>query len=112
MEVHQRGRQELQRDIGKLVTKRLSFVNSKSDILVQAADILVRSIRRVLSEDAAPRLIDALGRLQLVRRRDGVLQSMQFILLAGHGHNLEHAGKVNQRMTRAGRSMLLPANRT
>jgi hypothetical protein len=101
-------------DIGKLVTKRLSFINSKSDILIQAADVLVRSTRRVLSEDdqCDPRMIDALGRLQLIRRRDRVLQSMQFILLAGEGHDLTHAEKVNQRMTRAGRSMLLPANRT
>ena len=94
-------------DIGKLVTKRLSFVNSKSDILIQSADVLVRSIRRVLSDDADARLIDALGRLQLIQRRDGTLQSMQFILLAGQGHSLEHAEKINQRMTRAGRSMLL-----
>ena len=94
----------------KLVTKHLSFVDSKSDILVQSADVLVRSIRRVLTENDQyePTLIDALGRLQLIRKRDGVLQSMQFILLAGTGRSSGHIYEVSQRMTRAGRSMLLP----
>ena len=73
----------------------VSFVNSKSDILIQAADVLVRSIRRVLEDDQCdPKLVTALGRLQIIRRREGVLQSMQFIVLAGQGNDLTHAEKV------------------
>ena len=95
-------------DIGKLVTKRLSFPDSKSEILLQAADVLVRSIRRALSEEVDPRLIDTLGRLQLLRQRNGVLQSMQFILLSGSASMSRHVEDVNQLMTRAGRPMLVP----
>jgi hypothetical protein len=95
-------------DIGKFVSKRLSFVNSKSDILIQAIDVLVRSIRRALSGEVDFRLIEALGRLQLLKNRDGVLQSMQFILLSGTAGTSGHVEDVNQRMSRAGRPMVVP----
>jgi hypothetical protein len=100
-------------DIGKLVTKSLFFINSKADILVQATDVLVRSMRRTLTDpEVDPKMVDALGRLQLLRRREGVLQSMQFIVLAGAEPSADHVNKVSQRMSRAGRPMLLPHLKT
>jgi Protein of unknown function (DUF3800) len=68
-------------DIRKLVIERLSFVDSKSDILVQATDVLVRTIRRVLTNAIDEMLVEALGRLQILRNRSGTLQSLQFIWL-------------------------------
>ena len=53
-------------------------------------------------------LIDALGRLQLLRKPHGVLQSMQFILLLGTAGTSGHIEDVDQRMSRDGRPMPVP----
>jgi hypothetical protein len=97
-------------DIGKLITKRLSFLDSKADILIQAIDILAGFMRRVLvgavtDADA----INALGRMQIIRRRGGAVQAAQFIALSPHTISSQHLVGVLRQMTRAGRPLILPA---
>lgn len=72
-------------DIGKLIVKPTRFVNSKSDILLQAADILANRIRRSF-QDAIfdDQTAISLGRLQIGRSRHGTPQPVNLITLTDH----------------------------
>jgi hypothetical protein len=72
-------------DIGRLIVKPTQFVNSKSDILLQAADILANRVRRCL-QDATfeDRTAMSLGRLQIRRSRRGAEQVLKIISLTAH----------------------------
>jgi hypothetical protein len=98
-------------DVGLLVTKRLHFPNSKDDILIQAVDILARSIRRVLTDKSPDlRLVRALGRLQIRRRHSGGFQSLRLISLAERAPEAQHLAGVVDQMGRVGRTMILRAS--
>jgi Protein of unknown function (DUF3800) len=74
-------------DIKKMFTEATSFVDSRSDILMQAIDVLTSFTRRSLR---APSVDDEtlrqIGRLQIYRKRGDTLQSI----------NLLSLGPVNQ----------------
>jgi hypothetical protein len=95
-------------DIRKILSDRISFTDSRSDILLQAIDILTNFLRRLLMgriNDLA--VAHALGCLQIRRRRDGVYQSIELLSLTG-GDQTEYAqlAKVLRQMSLAGRSMI------
>ena len=72
-------------DIGKLIVKPTKFVNSKRDILLQAADILANRVRRCLQEPAFDdQTATSLGRLQIRRSRQGTEQPVKIISLTAH----------------------------
>lgn len=69
-------------DIGKLMVKSAAFINSKTDILLQAADILANRVRRCLQGDAVTDVTAVnLGRLQISQSRQGKRQVVKFITL-------------------------------
>jgi len=72
-------------DIGKLIVKPTQFVDSRSDILLQAADILANRIRRCFQETAFDdQTAASLGRLQIRQSRQGVPQVVKIITLTNH----------------------------
>jgi len=94
-------------DTRKLITDRVSFIDSKSDILIQAIDILASFMRRVLAEEITdPKIIECLGRLQILRKRGGVLQSIEFLSLADADRKNKELAKAVRLMTKYGRPML------
>jgi hypothetical protein len=96
-------------DVGELVMKNLHFIDSKSDILVQATDVLVRNIRRVLTDaEVDLQLVESLGRLQINQKQSGKLQSLKFITLSNNAPNMNHLADISTHMTRAGRTMIVP----
>jgi hypothetical protein len=70
-------------DIQKLMVKTAEFIDSKSEILLQAADILANRIRRCLQGDAVTdKTAMNLGRLQISQSRQGKKpQVVKFITL-------------------------------
>jgi hypothetical protein len=72
-------------DIGRIIIRNMTFVDSREDSLVQAIDILTGFVRRALAgqvkEDEA---IRQLGRLQILQRQKGTLQSVNLISLSQH----------------------------
>jgi hypothetical protein len=69
-------------DIGKLIVKPTQFVNSRSDILLQAADILANRIRRCFQEvNFDDQTAVSLGRLQIRRSRQEAHQVVKIIML-------------------------------
>jgi hypothetical protein len=95
-------------DIGKLVTKHLTFMDSRKDILIQVIDVLAGFVRRVLAgeitDDAA---IKQLGRLQICRRQGSGLQSVDVLTFSATGQKRKDISRSIRLMTRCGRSMLL-----
>jgi hypothetical protein len=72
-------------DIGKLIVKTTEFVDSKSDILLQAADILANRARRCFQDVTFDDQTAAdLGRLQIVQARQGAQQVVKIISLTNH----------------------------
>lgn len=72
-------------DIGKLMVKPTQFVDSKSDILLQAVDILANRVRRCLQNDQFDdRTATSLGRLQIRQARQGTRQVVKIIALTNH----------------------------
>ena len=98
-------------DIKKMITERMAFVDSRSETLIQAVDILASFLRRLLAgEIASDNVSRALGRLQLHARRDGVghPQSLQVVTLSGRPGGRSDLFKTLRAMTKAARSMLKP----
>jgi hypothetical protein len=94
-------------NIRKLVLEHLHFVDSKSDILVQAVDVLCRFIRRAMDGELHDlSALNELGRLQIHRRQGKIYQSIQMISLGGGVADESYLVDVLQRMSRAGRPML------
>jgi hypothetical protein len=72
-------------DIGKLIVRTTKFVDSKSDILLQAADILVNRSRRCFQDDKLDdETATSLGRLQIIQSRQGSRQVVKIITLTNH----------------------------
>ena len=70
-------------DIGKLILKTTEFVDSKSDVLLQAADILANRIRRCFQDIVFDdQTAASLGRLQIGQGR----QVVKIITLTKHEH--------------------------
>jgi hypothetical protein len=72
-------------DVGKLIVRAVKFVDSKSDILLQAADILANRTRRCFQDDKFDdQTAESLGRLQIVQSRRGTRQVVKIIALTKH----------------------------
>ena len=72
-------------DIGKLMVKPTQFVDSKSDILLQAVDILANRVRRCFqSDEFDDKTTTSLGRLQTSQARQGTRQVVKIIALTKH----------------------------
>ena len=57
-------------DIKKMITERMAFVDSRSETLIQAVDILTSFLRRLLAREiTGDDVSQALGRLQIYSRR-------------------------------------------
>jgi hypothetical protein len=96
-------------DIKTIMTERMAFIDSRSEILIQAVDILTSFLRRLLSgEIAGDEITRALGKLQIFRKRGGRLQSLEFISLSRERSGPTGLAKTLQLMTRAGRTMIKP----
>jgi hypothetical protein len=69
-------------DIKKLFTEATSFVDSRSDILIQAVDVLASYTRRSLrSKSIDDEILRQVGRLQIHRKRGEVPQSLNLLSL-------------------------------
>ena len=94
-------------DIKKLIIDQITFVDSKSDILIQAVDVLTRFTRRALtgavhSDDA----LAALGRLQIYHKRKEVLQSVYLLTLGPEQRARSGLAARLKKMTAASRVMI------
>jgi len=69
-------------DIKKMFTEATSFVDSRSDILIQAVDVLTSYTRRSLrSKSIDDEILREVGRLQIHRKRGDALQSLNLLSL-------------------------------
>jgi hypothetical protein len=99
-------------DIERILSDRISFTDSRSDILIQAVDILANHVRRVLNGKITDvQIARVLGRLQINQRpAKGIYQSVRLLGLskAGRLNESDHLGSMIRRMSLAGRSMRRP----
>ena len=95
-------------DIKKIISDSASFIDSRSDILLQSVDILTNFLRRLLmGRISDPAVTRALGRLQIHRRQEHIDQSIALIALTqSHPTGYEQLAGPLSTMSRAGRSMI------
>ena len=95
-------------DITKMVSKRIAFVDSRTETLIQAVDVYASFMRRLLAgEIAGDDISRALGRLQIIRREDdGQPQSLRVLTLSRREGGRTGLFRTVRTMTRAGRSMI------
>lgn len=101
-------------DIRKILSDQISFKDLRSDILLQAIDILTNFLRRLLiGRVTDPAIAQTLGRLQIHQRpAKGVYQSIHLLTLTTDGRSEQsQLGRMLKRMSLAGRSMLLRSGR-
>ncbi len=99
-------------DIGAMVTRAISFEDSRNDILLQAIDILAGFMRRTLRGDYGEHpIIEGLGRLQIRQGQSGGFQSLFYLSFGSNKKDdREMAGKI-AKLSSTGRSMMLTAGR-
>ena len=96
-------------DIKKILFDQISFQDSRSDILLQAIDILTNFLRRLLmGRIIDPAVARALGRLQIRQRlAANVYQSIQLHTFTTNERTEgSHLGSMLRQMSLAGRSMI------
>jgi|GraSoiStandDraft_27_1057306.scaffolds.fasta_scaffold97509_2 hypothetical protein len=100
-------------DIRKMMIERMGFVDSRSETLIQAVDILASFLRRLLAgKIAGDDVARALGRLQIRARRSGKHpQSLQLLTLSRRSSGRADLFKTLQVMTAAARGMIKPSRR-
>jgi Protein of unknown function (DUF3800) len=97
-------------DIRKILSDRISFKDSRSDILLQAIDILTSFLRRLLmGRIIEPAVAKLLGRLQIHQRpAPNVYQSIHLLTFTtSEGTEGAQLGRLLKQMSLAGRSMIL-----
>lgn len=95
-------------DLSKLICRNIVFADSRSDILVQAVDVLTGFIRRALAGHIHDANVWAhLGRLQIRRNREGLIQPMQILSIGHHRPSLPHLMSVIGTMGSTARAMLI-----
>jgi len=100
-------------DIKKMFTEATSFIDSRSDILIQAVDVLTSYTRRSLRASSADdEVLRQIGRLQIYRKRGDTLQSINLLTLgpvseetAIEGNEIAH--RVHT-MTESARNLWVP----
>jgi hypothetical protein len=97
-------------DINKLITQRVIFVDSKSNLFMQAADVLTGFMRRALrSRTIDCGILPALGKLMIKGLRGRKLQTVRLICLDEMQHDVaEYLGSRLRAIASAGRAMLKP----
>jgi hypothetical protein len=96
-------------DIKKMITEHMAFVDSRSETLIQAVDVLTSFLRRLLAgQVAGDDIARVLGRLQIIRMRDGDPQSLSIVTMARTPSVRTGLFKTLRTMTRAGRNMMKP----
>jgi hypothetical protein len=94
-------------NIKKIYADRIAFVDSRSETLIQAVDILTSFLRRLLAGKIADdKVAQTLGRLQIIRAQGGKPQSLRVVTLARTPSGNTGLFKTLRTMTRAGRSMM------
>lgn len=89
-------------NVRAMVTDNVEFVDSRSDILIQATDVLAGYVRRLCNGKEDLAVAHQLGRLQIARR-DG--SSVGFIALSRQMPDLSHLSRIVGAMKRAARAM-------
>jgi len=93
-------------DIKKLITDRVTFPDSRSDILLQAVDVLANFMRRVLiGEIADEDVFRYLGRLQLLRRQNDRLQCFEMAAFQDQPTSRPGLGRISSSMAKTARIM-------
>jgi hypothetical protein len=97
-------------DLRKMMTERMAFVDTRSETLIQAVDILTSFLRRLLAKEIANDDVSrALGRLQIrSRRKSKHPQSLRVVTLSGQAGSRSDLGNALRVMTSAARAMLKP----
>ena len=95
-------------DIKKIVSDRVEFKDSRSDILLQAVDILTSFMRRILMGRIVDQSVaSTLGRIMICRRREGLYQSVELLSLTSYsGSGFPVLSKMVKTMSLAGRPMI------
>jgi hypothetical protein len=96
-------------DIKKCLSDHISFEDSRSDILLQAIDILANFLRRLLlGRIIDPAIARTLGRLQILHRPSkNVYQTIQLLALTTDTRTESaQLGRMLRQMSLAGRSMI------
>jgi hypothetical protein len=94
-------------DITKMITKRIEFVDSRTETLIQTVDVYASFLRRLLAgEIAGDDISRALGRLQIIRRHEGGQpQSLRVLTISRKPGGRTGLFRTLRTMTIAGRSM-------
>lgn len=96
-------------DIRKILSDNISFKDSRSDILLQAIDILTNFLRRLLMcRIVDPAVAKILGRLQIHQRpAPNVFQSLHLMTFTtSERTENSQLGRMLKQMSLAGRSMI------
>jgi hypothetical protein len=96
-------------DIRKILVGQISFKDSRSDILLQAIDILTNFLRRLLmGRIIDPAIAQTLGRLQICQRPSkGIYQSIHLLTLTTDPRTeASQLGRMLKQMSLAGRAMI------
>jgi hypothetical protein len=92
-------------DIRKMMTERMAFVDSRSETLIQAVDVLTSFLRRLLAREITDDGVSqALGRLQIYKDP----QSLRVVTLSGQARGRSDLFDILRVMTRAARPILKP----
>ena len=96
-------------DIKKMITERMAFVDSRSETLIQAVDIVTSFLRRLLTgQVAGDEIARALGRLQIIRMQGRSPQSLRVLTISRVPGGNTGLFRTIRTMTRAGRNMSKP----
>jgi hypothetical protein len=99
-------------DIKKMISDNIAFVDSRSEVLIQAVDVLASFLRRLLSyEIKGDGIARTLGRLQIGRKRKQQIQSLRLLTLAPSPGSRNTLFKTLQPMSLASRNMIKPKSR-
>jgi hypothetical protein len=97
-------------DIRKMMTERMAFVDSRSEVLIQTVDILTSFLRRLLARKiTGDDVSQSLGRLQIYQRRKiKHPQSLRVLTLSRQVEARSDLFDTLRVMTRAARIVLKP----
>lgn len=95
-------------DIRKILSSQIDFKDSRADILLQAIDILTNFLRRILiGRVTDPSVASSLGRMQILRRREDICQSVTILTLTGVARaEIKQIGRMMRMMSMSGRPMI------
>jgi Protein of unknown function (DUF3800) len=101
-------------DITKMISKRIEFVDSRTEPLVQAVDVYASFLRRLLSsETGGDDISHILGRLLIYRKPEGAShpQSLRVLTVSRKPSKMTGLFKTLEIMTSAARCMIRERHR-